>query len=308
MKLVHCRCDVCGSEAGRLFKRVGEWYLERCAGCGVVRLNPRPSERDLERLYSENYYVDHDLQDDHTPEVVEYEIDLRMESAARLRGEVGEPCRWLDIGCASGYLIAAGKRLGCDVEGVEISEWAARFAVEQLALRVFCGSLDEYVKTSPRSSFNLVTAMAYLEHSPHPQEDLRLMARLLEPGGAVVIRVPNMAGFDRVWHGPSWRGWSLPYHQYHFTPKDVLGILKRAELRPYGMDLGFWNPVVHLREALRGDGVRADHPLEGRPNVGRAVGLGAAQTEVRGRSLRAWLKARLSPVLSGRDMIVYARK
>jgi len=308
LELVENPCEICGSGDWLPYRQVGEWRLVRCSSCGGVRLNPRPSEAELGRLYSQDYFVDHQVQDDHSPEAVAQEIELRLDVADRLAREVEAPCRWLDVGCASGYLIAAGMRLGYEVEGVEISEWAARFAAQELGLHVFRGTLSEYVTRFRERSFNLVTAMAYLEHSSHPQQDLRHIAQLLGPGGVIVARVPNLASFDRLWHGQAWRGWSVPYHLYHFTPKDLMEAMRRQGLEPYRIDLGFWNPAVHLREALMGDGLRADHPLEGRrPSQTRGRDLSGQDATPR-QAARIWLKSILGRVFTGRDMIIYARK
>jgi SAM-dependent methyltransferase len=308
LELVEIPCDICGSGDWLPYRQVGEWRLVRCAGCGVVRLNPRPSEAELGRLYSQEYFASYEVQHDHSPEAVAQEVEVRLDAAEGLARQVKGACRWLDVGCASGYLIAAGMRLGYEVEGVEISEWAARFAAQELGLPVFWGTLSEYFTRFRERSFNLVTAMAYLEHSSYPRQDLNHIAELLEPGGVAVMRVPNLTSFDRLWHGPAWRGWQAPYHLYHFTPKHLMEAMRRQGLEPYKIDLGFWNPAVHLREGLRGDGLRADHPLEGRgPWDTRGRALSGRDTTPT-HAARIWLKSILGRAFTGRDMIIYARK
>jgi SAM-dependent methyltransferase len=288
--------------------RLGEWALLQCGGCGVVYLNPSPTEKELRGLYTQAYFTEHQLQSSHAREKVENEIASRLGVARQLAGEVGPPSRWLDVGCASGYLIAAGQRLGHEVAGVEISEWAAAFATQELGLEVFHGTLEEFARDWDGRDFNLITAMAYIEHSSTPLEDLRTMGKLVGPGGRVVLRVPNVKSLDRHWHGGLWRGWSLPYHMYHFHPGPLLRLAERAGLTPYQLDLGFWNPLVHLREALRGDGLRADHPLEGRPGIDDSTGhLGVAGMASQA-SWKAIVKSLLGRALTGRDMILYARK
>jgi SAM-dependent methyltransferase len=259
-------------------------------------------------LYTDAYFSERHVQEDHSTSAVEREIGLRLETARGLMEEASSPCRWLDIGCASGYLIAAGSRLGCEVEGIEISEWAATFAAGTLGLRVFGGTLSEFSKVSDGRRYGLITAMAYLEHSATPLEDLVSIADLLSPAGVFVVRLPNRSGFDRYWHGDLWHGWHLPYHLYHFTPASLRRLIERVGLVPYRIDTGFWNPLVHLREALRGDGIRADHPFEGRPRDLEIQPSPVAVANPRPSSLTGRVKPYLAPIFSGRDMIVYARK
>jgi len=305
--LIRHDCAACGSVKSRPFRQIEGWQLVCCAACGAVYLNPSPTEAALRDLYNEAYFSGLQLQHDHTQDMVEKGIQMRMAPARQLVGDVGSQRRWLDVGCASGYLIAAGKRLGCEVEGVEVSAWAVRFAVDVLGLSVFRGTLREYCRVSSGSRFELITAMAYLEHSPMPLEDLRAMAGLMAPGGDLVVRVPNLDSFDRRWHGDQWRGWSLPHHLYHFTASSLTRLLERAGFTLYRLDIGFWNPVVHLREALRGDGLRADHVYEGRESIPEGKGR-APDTGESPSPLKAHLKMLLGRIFSGRDMILYAHK
>jgi hypothetical protein len=84
--------------------------------------------------------------------------------------------------------------------------------------------------------------------------------------------------------------------------------MRRQGLEPYRIDLGFWNPAVHLREALRGDGLRADHPLEGRGPWDTRGRVSSGRDTTPRQAARAWLRAILARVLTGRDMIIHARK
>lgn len=299
---------MCGSRWLRPWKHLGKWTLVRCPECDIVSIDPLPSSQDLLHMYEEEYYKDRRLQDDHSPEAVQAEINARLTSARTLMKEVAPPCRWLDIGCASGYLLAAGLRLGASIQGVEISHWAVGFAVGTLGLPVYQGVLEEFVSRSRPAPFNLITAMAYLEHTLHPADDLDAMASLLAPGGVLVIRVPNLSSFDRRWHGDAWHGWHLPYHLHHFSPTSLSRLLLNRGLRVYRIDTGIWNPLVHLREARLGNGWRADHPLEGRPSLRETAASPDRVHDPRPSAIRNSVKRILGRFLSGRDMIVYARR
>jgi SAM-dependent methyltransferase len=298
-------CEICQVDEASDFRLVGEWRLVRCRRCDLVYLNPRPDAQELGNLYSERYFEARELQHEHAREAVEREISGRIPSVLRLLEKIDLPCTWLDIGSASGYLLAAAQRCGCNVQGVEISEWASAFARDSLGLPVFTGTLQEYASAGEKPGFNLISMMSYLEHSQSPLADLDIAAQLLMPGGIVVIRVPNLGSFDRFWHGKHWWGWHLPYHLYHFTPGTLSKILIKAGLTPYRIEKGFWNPLVHLREARLGDGIRADHPLEARSHHSASEPGGHSRQRL---TVIRHIKSALSILLTGRDMIVYARK
>ncbi len=81
----------------------------------------------------------------------------------------------------------------------------------------------------PGASFDVVLCTEVLEHVPQPEEALREMARILKPGGRVLLTAPLGSGLHQ-----------LPYHYYggftpewykHFMPK--FGLIVR-EITPNG--------------------------------------------------------------------------
>src|SRR6476619_304195 len=61
-------CRICGSDALRLlFERFGHNVIE-CAGCGVHFLNPQPTNEDLGRIYTSQYFLNE--RDSISPEAV----------------------------------------------------------------------------------------------------------------------------------------------------------------------------------------------------------------------------------------------
>jgi len=97
--------------------------------------------------------------------------------------------RLLDVGCAEGSFLREAKASGFQVEGTELSPHPARFAAALLGARVHCGSLPEL--GLPGASFAAVTFWHVLEHTEDPGANLRAARELLEPGGRLVVAVPN---------------------------------------------------------------------------------------------------------------------
>jgi SAM-dependent methyltransferase len=55
-----------------------------------------------------------------------------------------------------------------------------------------------------------------LEHLPDPRETLLEIQRVLEPGGRLVVAVPNFSSLQARWLGAGWFHLDLPRHLYHF--------------------------------------------------------------------------------------------
>ena len=105
----------------------------------------------------------------------------------------------LEIGCATGELAAATREmLHVDrYDAIELSP-AGRIAkahVDQLFDQPLRSSIDDGLIGS---KFDVVVVSHVLEHLDDPEAELRAMKRVLGPGGAVFLEVPNGAGNRRL--------------------------------------------------------------------------------------------------------------
>ena len=109
--------------------------------------------------------------------------------AARLLPEGG---RVLDLGCASGGLLALLRPRAGHLAGLELSASAAR-AAAQVADHVVQGALEDPDLPFDAGSFDLVVLADVLEHLADPVAALRRAAGWARPGAAVLVSVPNVA-------------------------------------------------------------------------------------------------------------------
>jgi SAM-dependent methyltransferase len=83
-------------------------------------------------------------------------------------------------------------------------------------LDVRCGSLEEQGYTS--ESFDAIHLCHVIEHVPDPQGLLAECARLLRPGGKLVIFTPNISSLSHRIFRQDWRGLEPPRHLQVFSP------------------------------------------------------------------------------------------
>ncbi|GAH46903.1 unnamed protein product [marine sediment metagenome] len=190
---------------------------------------------------------------------IEEEISKNIGRVEEIVKQFGKEGELLDIGCSAGFFIACLKRYGWDVRGIDISEWATNFAREKLDLDVLMGSIED-VEISDR--FDVITMYHILEHLPHPLQSLKKVSEILSNDGVLVVKGPNLASFDRIWHGTNWRGYTDQSHLYYFTPKTYQMLLERAGFLIQKIVFQYWDPISHLKEIKLGDGIRADHPSD----------------------------------------------
>jgi SAM-dependent methyltransferase len=230
-------CEVCGARAwstafetgDRRFGLPGRFAVLRCESCGVGRTNPVPE--DLGAHYpSDEYYSYAPPQ---PPSAlgrarVRRAYGLKAEShRARLLGRLwarrltpglppGPPGDVLDVGCGSGQTLLALREAGWRVNGLEIDGSAVGAARAAGLDSVRQGDLLS--AGYPDERFDVVRFWHVLEHLSSPREQLQEARRILRPGGALVVGVPNFASLLSRRAGDRWFYLDVPRHLWHFTP------------------------------------------------------------------------------------------
>jgi SAM-dependent methyltransferase len=237
-------CAVCG---GRAFKPAlaceGFSYV-RCGTCGLVQMNPQPLAAEVSRRYG-GEYLSYELKNE-KPFLelqllalgdadfwnIEQAIKDRVagESAGAAGGvegvgggKKGKP-RVLDIGCATGTLLAELRNRGWDCAGVEICESEAEYARRERGLDVRGGPLEE--SHFPDNHFDAVLASHVIEHLTDPAGLVQEVRRILSPGGRFIVTTPNIAGFQAQLFTGHWRS-AIFDHLYLFSVKTLTRLLEQ---------------------------------------------------------------------------------
>ena len=106
-----------------------------------------------------------------------------------------EGLRLLDIGCGGGLLCEPMTRLGFQVTGVDASErnigTASTHAAEQGLSIDYRASTAEDLLAAGEQPFDVILNMEVIEHVADPGEYLRSCARLMAPGGLMIVATLN---------------------------------------------------------------------------------------------------------------------
>ncbi|MBV6393786.1 MAG: Ubiquinone biosynthesis O-methyltransferase [Anaerolineales bacterium] len=115
--------------------------------------------------------------------------------AAVKRNMAIDGAKALDIGCGGGLFLAALKREGAHVTGIELSDTRAHYAKSKHGIEVVKRPVeDEYWETFA-NSFDIVTLWDVIEHVNFPQATLKAAAKTLKPGGVLLIDTPCRDAF-----------------------------------------------------------------------------------------------------------------
>jgi 2-polyprenyl-3-methyl-5-hydroxy-6-metoxy-1,4-benzoquinol methylase len=222
-------CALCRGLGFKPFLSCEGFFYVRCINCGLVQINPQPGVLDVERRYKElhgNDYLLYELEN----ESAFLELQkLALKDAGfdmierQIFAGAGKP-HILDAGCATGAMLEDLRNRGWEAVGVEISP-AAVYAREKRGLEVYNAALENC--NFPPASFDVILASHLLEHLNSPELFLRETARLLRPGGSLILTTPNIGGFQARLFKSRWRS-AIFDHLYLFSKRTLKAMLVSA--------------------------------------------------------------------------------
>ncbi len=249
-------CPICSSsDTQPLYRNVpdrmhpeipGVYDLSRCNACGLMFIDPTPSQGELNAHYPETY---HSYQRS-VPEMSGIRRWITRGVAEQYLG-YGESRWWrslllpfflklshlpafvengniLDVGCAQGERMRVFRTLGWNAWGVETSAAAAQVARGQ-GFRVSIGSFEE--AELPRDYFHAVHLNHVFEHLRDPHTALKKIKSILRPRGELIIVVPNGNSVAAQLYGRFWFALDTPRHPFTYTRISLSRLLSRYGFR-----------------------------------------------------------------------------
>jgi 2-polyprenyl-3-methyl-5-hydroxy-6-metoxy-1,4-benzoquinol methylase len=197
--------------------------IARCARCDLAQTIPAPSPIELDRYYPRGYHSTTKRYRGGMDRVLGLVHRSRIRSIERLLGSVGSV---LDIGCGPGVLLNQMRLRGWTARGTERSSSAAQQARDVFHLDVRAQSVDDLIAEG--ATFDAVVLWHVAEHLHAPQQTISGIARLLRPGGILLIAVPNFGSPEARIGRNKWFHLDVPRHLVHFTPATLGSMLGAA--------------------------------------------------------------------------------
>ncbi|MCL2008104.1 MAG: class I SAM-dependent methyltransferase [Treponema sp.] len=200
-----------------------------CIKCSLVQINPQPIADDVRKRYGENWgsdYLAYELANEENffnlSQLALKDINFNeVEEDFKKSGTM----RILDIGCATGALLASFRERGWECTGVEISGPQAEYTRQKKKLDIRSLPLEE--NNFPSASFEVITASHVIEHLNDPASFFKEVYRILVQGGTFIVITPNIAGFQAKLFGRKWRS-AIFDHLYLFSVKTLSAFLREA--------------------------------------------------------------------------------
>jgi SAM-dependent methyltransferase len=228
-------CAICNGSSEFVALRHGafakrDFMLYRCNLCGFIFI--ADPWTDYKAIYDECYYTGKgadplvnyvsEINSPRSIRHLEWQGILRWSRAIT---EVTPATRWLDYGTGSGGLVNYVRRHGVpEAFGYDQSEASPKVAGHGATV------LDDASLEGCKGSFNVVSCIEVIEHTPEPVELLRRIRQMLAPGGVLLVTTTNaqpyLAKLD------SWRYITPEIHVSFFTPEVLATAMKAAGFDP----------------------------------------------------------------------------
>lgn len=230
----HVKCNLCGKDDTKLLFTLYGLNVVKCKGCSLEYVNPRLSDEELQKIYNENYYdnpdfyseedgkhygYDHYFQD---KDNIQLNFVKRISRIGKLMPGKG---KFLDVGCAAGFVLDLARKDGWEVYGVDLSAEAIEYGKNELGLNVQqkilseAGFEDEF--------FDVVTILDVIEHLPDPRNEIKEMAKVLKKDGLLVVTTPNVGSLVPKIIGKHWLEYKrVREHIYFFSNKTLRKMLE----------------------------------------------------------------------------------
>jgi len=139
-----------------------------------------------------------------------------------------ETDRLLDVGCGKGEMVYCLMNEGYDAVGVE-PYFKPEYENEELNRRIISKTIFDAGFEDGR--FSLITMWSVMEHIIDPEPLLKEVARLLKPGGRLIISVPNLNTWQHRLLKNCWLGFGPPGHVFVYSETGLARIMEERGFR-----------------------------------------------------------------------------
>lgn len=188
------RCKACAAPAAAPRYRLRDTEIRVCGSCGfhcipyldpVEAADPAPAAGVL------------------TDEARRYIATQLHSNDARLREQVEllgallplAESRVLDVGCGGGRFLAALRERGAEPWGIDPDAARLEYARRVYGIQAVKHPVESGFWAARAGTFDAVTLWDVIEHVNFPRETLDAAARLLRPGGVLVVGTPSRDAF-----------------------------------------------------------------------------------------------------------------
>ncbi|MCX6181314.1 MAG: class I SAM-dependent methyltransferase [Bacteroidetes bacterium] len=235
-------CYNCLSESSKFFISENGFTLVKCSQCGLLYVNPRPSEDEISAAAISGMH-----KGDETINVSDqYRTEKALSYESRIKDLYKDELNnkkiaLFDLGCGYGEFIEAiGKFVAKDstLVGSEPSEVKKASAIKR-GLNV-----DFYDISNLKPEYDIISVLNVFSHLPNPPKFFETLKKGLKPGGEFLIQTGDSSGLTPHTHH---KPFLLPDHLSFASEEIVCNILKKIGFEIITVQRYEYYPKMHFK-------------------------------------------------------------
>ncbi len=207
-------CMICNQNGAVARFSFNRYRVYACVNCGFRWLSPQPTDEELSKIYSEQYFLG-----EGDAEITNAVNRLKRTTAKlylqQLETEVlsSKGLSLLEIGCGMGDFLLEAQLKGFKVSGLEITEHLAQLANQRLGTT--CVEKG-YIETSTytQDSFDVISFFDVIEHVHDPLGFMKKVNWLLKKNGKIFIVTPSLDNWSARLLGKHWMEYKVEHLSY----------------------------------------------------------------------------------------------
>lgn len=221
-------CMVCNQNKVMADFQFNHYEVYACGNCGFRWLNPQPTDMELSKIYSNQYFLD-----EGDTEITETVNKLKRATAAlyleqliKIISTSQMQLSLLEIGCGMGDFLLEAHAKGFAVSGLEVTDHLVEFTNRRLG---FPGVQKGYLESSGfnQESFDIVAFFDVIEHVRNPLDFMTHVNSLLRKSGKVYIVTPSLDSWSAKLLGKNWMEYKVEHLSY-FNRKAITLLLEQT--------------------------------------------------------------------------------
>lgn len=229
------QCPICGKTEFKNFIVVTDnavskesFVIVECENCSFKFTNPRPDTQSIGQYYESEEYISHS---NTKAGIINRAYHVVRSITTKQKVELINRCApakgsIMDYGCGTGVFLAACKKDGWEVRGIEPNTKAREAASAETGEIIAEGLQDVQGE-----KFEVITLWHVLEHIHNLNETMSQLLESLQEDGTLIIAVPNADSHDAKEYKENWAAYDVPRHLYHFTQATMKRFLKKHRMK-----------------------------------------------------------------------------
>jgi SAM-dependent methyltransferase len=223
------QCPICGSSAhGHQFEIADHsitketFAIHQCQECALRFTWPQP--KDMGPYYDSISYISHSkTKRGFINRLYHLAQKFNLRFKYQIAKETAPHGEWLDYGCGAGDFLHYCRHKNTHISGAEIHT-PSRLAATAAGFIVHTPQAYH----DSNLQYDCISMWHVLEHIDDPAALISVHYEHLNPGGTLIIAVPNPDSYDALYYKAKWAAYDVPRHLWHFGKKDIDTIAQNA--------------------------------------------------------------------------------